>query len=153
MKNYPKINIGVGGMVIRNNLEILLIKRKSSPFVWSIPSGYLEENEDIFSTISREVKEETNARIKNIGIIAIRQRITKTEGNNLWIIVLSKYLSGKIKPDKHEVIQAKFFSLKKALKEEVTPITKKIITNFLKNNFNTLYPQKNFNKKNYKFYI
>lgn len=153
MKNYPKINIGVGGMVIRNNLEILLIKRKSSPFVWSIPSGYLEENEDIFSTISREVKEETNARIKNIGIIAKRQRITKTEGNNLWIIVLSKYLSGKIKPDKHEVIQAKFFSLKKALKEEVTPITKKIITNFLKNNFNTLYPQKNFNKKNYKFYI
>lgn len=72
MKTYPKLNIGVGGVILENGLKILLIKRKSNPKVWTIPSGYMEIGETIYKTITREAKEEANINIKPKGIIGIR---------------------------------------------------------------------------------
>ena len=95
MRNYPRINIGVGGLILRGGSEVLLVKRKSDSLTWTIPSGYVKKKENLFETISREVKEETNIIIKPKGIIGIRQRFTKREGNNFWIIVIADYKSGK----------------------------------------------------------
>ena len=151
MKNYPKVTIGVGGLIVRNKNEALLIKRNSDPSIWTIPSGYLEDKEDLFQTIKRELKEETGVNIKPKGILGV-QRFTEKEGNNLWIVVLCDYLSGKEKPDRNEILQTKFMSLDDALAEKITPVTKHVIQLYIKNKIKILRSQKSFNQTNYKFF-
>lgn len=152
MKTYSKLNIGVGGVILNNHLEILLIKRKSNPKVWAIPSGYMEINETIYETIIREVKEETNVNIKPKGIIGIRQRLSDKENNNSWIIVIADYLSGKPVPDKTEVSEVKFMPLSKARKLITTPVTKRIINLTANNKLQIFMPQRNLVKQNYTFF-
>ncbi len=153
MNNYPKINIGIGGFVISKKSEILLIRRKTHPFTWTIPSGYMQKSESLFETIKREVKEETGIKIRPIGIVAIRQRITKKEGNNLWLIVISDYQSGKLIPDKSEVSEVKFINTDDVLREKITPVTKQLVRLFLKNKLQIIKLQKSLNRKNYKFFV
>jgi ADP-ribose pyrophosphatase YjhB (NUDIX family) len=152
MKNYPKINIGIGGVILRGGSKILLTKRKSDPSVWTIPSGYMEKDENVFETINREAKEETNIVIKPRGIVGMRQRITEKEGNNLWILTIADYKSGKVTPDNSEIIQAQFMTLSEALKEKTTPVTKYVLKMLLTNKIQTLLPQKSLDQKQYKFY-
>lgn len=152
MKTYPKLNIGVGGVILNNRSEILLIKRKSNPNVWAIPSGYMENNETIYETIIRETKEETNVNIKPKGIIGIRQRLSDNEGNNLWIIVIADYLSGKPVPDNTEVNEAKFVLLAEARMQVVTPVTRRIMELVSDNKQQVFTPQKNLSKQSYAFF-
>lgn len=152
MKTYPKLNIGVGGVILKNGLKILLIKRKSNPKVWTIPSGYMEIGETIYKTITREAKEEANINIKPKGIIGIRQRLSGKEGNNSWIIVIADYRSGKASPDNNEVIEAKFILLSEAQKGAVTPVTKRIIRLLSDDKLQILSPQEGLNKRHYIFF-
>lgn len=154
MKNYPKVNVGIGGVILRDKSKILLTKRKSDPSVWTIPSGYMEENEDLFETIIREAKEETNVVIKPRGIVGMRQRITEKEGNNFWMIVIADYTSGKVTPDNSEILEARFIPLSKALDEKITPVTKHLLEMLLKNTLKVLLPQKHlvFDQKQYRFF-
>lgn len=152
MKTYPKINIGIGGLVLNKDSEILLIKRKSDPTIWTIPSGYMEINETIFMTIAREVKEETNINITAKGIIGVRQRLSGQEGNNLWVITIADYVSGKIKPDNIEVCEAEFMELDKIQGKQLTPITRQIIKLFQNKELKLFLPQKGLDKRNYAFF-
>lgn len=152
MKNYPKINVGIGGVILRGKSKILLTKRKSDPSVWTIPSGYMEENENLFETIIREAKEETNIVIKPRGIVSVRQRITEKEGNNFWILTIADYKSGKVTPDNSEILEAQFMTLTEALKEKTTPVTKYILKMLLKNKPQILLPQKSLDQKQYRFF-
>lgn len=152
MKTYPKLNIGVGGVILKNGLEILLIKRKSNPKDWVIPSGYMEIGETIYETIIREAKEETNVKIKPKGIIGIRQRLGGKEGNNAWIVVIADYRSGKPVPDNTEVSEVKFMLLSEAQKKTTTPATKRIIELVADNKQQVFTPQKNLVKQNYAFF-
>lgn len=47
------------GAIIKQENEILLLKRRKYPYKYSIPAGHLEEDEDPDKAVSREVKEET----------------------------------------------------------------------------------------------
>jgi ADP-ribose pyrophosphatase YjhB (NUDIX family) len=152
MKNYPKLNIGVGGVILKNNSEILLTQRKSKPNVWAIPSGYMELGETIFTTITREVKEETNIVIKPKGIVGIRQRLTRQEGNNLWVIVIADYISGEVIPDNTEIDKAKFMILSDALNVQIAPTAKQILKLMRDNKLQTFLPQKSLAKQNYTFF-
>ncbi|KAK9046154.1 hypothetical protein V6N11_052054 [Hibiscus sabdariffa] len=55
--------VGVGGFVINDNNEVLVVREKySAPaFVglWKIPTGFIAESEEIYTGAVREVKEET----------------------------------------------------------------------------------------------
>lgn len=58
----------VGGIVVKDN-KFLILKRKSDDFmggILEIPSGNMENGEDITTSIIREVKEETHLDVTNI---------------------------------------------------------------------------------------
>ncbi|KAH7546935.1 hypothetical protein FEM48_Zijuj01G0253500 [Ziziphus jujuba var. spinosa] len=69
--------VGVGAIVLKNEKEMLVVQEKSGRFrgtgVWKIPTGVVDEGEDIFMAAKREVKEETGIDTEFLEILAFRQ--------------------------------------------------------------------------------
>lgn len=63
---YPRPAYTVDAIVIKCK-KILLIKRKHYPFegYWALPGGFMDMNETPQEAIIRELKEETNIKIKD----------------------------------------------------------------------------------------
>jgi 8-oxo-dGTP diphosphatase len=53
--------------IIDEQLKVLLVKRGNDPYkgMWSFPSGFLDEGEDLVDGMKRELEEETGLKIKH----------------------------------------------------------------------------------------
>lgn len=69
--------VGIGAFVMNSNSEILVVKEKNGGFrgtgVWKLPTGVVNEGEDISAAAIREVKEETGIEAEFVEILAFRQ--------------------------------------------------------------------------------
>ncbi|XP_034925000.1 nudix hydrolase 10 isoform X1 [Populus alba] len=69
--------VGVGAIVLNDKREVLVVQEKSGIFqgkgVWKIPTGAVDEGEEIFMAAIREVKEETAIDTEFLEILAFRQ--------------------------------------------------------------------------------
>ncbi|KAL3521811.1 hypothetical protein ACH5RR_014645 [Cinchona calisaya] len=69
--------VGIGAFVINEKNEVLVVQEKSGKFrgtgIWKLPTGVVEEGEDICDAAVREVKEETGIDAKFVEILAFRQ--------------------------------------------------------------------------------
>ncbi len=105
MTDGKNVRVGVG-VFIRKDGKVLMGKRKGSHGEghWGLPGGHLEFNEEIVECAIREVKEETNLKVKNIHFGALTNDIFKKEGKHyITIYMVCDYSSGKLKimePDK-----------------------------------------------------
>ena len=62
------LRIGVGAIVLNNNNQVFVGKRKDNPIdKWQMPQGGVDKNEDYLTAIKRELFEETS--IKSIKIL------------------------------------------------------------------------------------
>lgn len=152
MKNYPKVSIGVGGLVVKGNSEVLLVTHAAKPHVWTIPSGFVQKGENLQQTLEREVKEETNTRVTSKGVVCVRQRITKNGSSNVWVVVMAEYRSGKVMPDKTEVLRAEFVKTSQALKKRITPVTKYLLTSLKAGRLRPLQKQKSLTHADYEVF-
>lgn len=62
-KKDQVIKLVVGAIIVNQNGNILLVKRKTADFmggIYEIPGGNIEQDETILEAVAREVKEETN---------------------------------------------------------------------------------------------
>ena len=85
-KNLP-LRIGVGAIVLNDNNEIFVGKRKDNPIdKWQMPQGGVNENENFLAAMKRELEEETS--IKSIQVL-------KTI-DNFFVYELPKELLGII---------------------------------------------------------
>ncbi|ONK73507.1 uncharacterized protein A4U43_C04F32350 [Asparagus officinalis] len=66
--------VGVGGFVINEKDEVLVVQEKHCALggVWKIPTGFINESEEIFAGAVREVKEETGIDTEFLEVIAFR---------------------------------------------------------------------------------
>jgi 8-oxo-dGTP diphosphatase len=105
---HHKFIIGISGVVLNDNNEVLLLKHKFWPEgSWGLPSGYAERGETLEAALAREVLEETGY------VIEVEKSLQIVSGYKLRIEVsyLGKIIGGKEKIDAGEILEARFFSL------------------------------------------
>ena len=108
--------------VINKKLNVLLVNRKDHPWIkkWAIPGGFVNVDEDLDTTVLRELKEETNVSTANY----FKQLYTfgKVDRDPRTRVITTAYLSlipeGNIK-DMHagdDADDAKWFEITKNIK-------------------------------------
>lgn len=104
----------VAAFVRNDNNEILLVKRGIAPGKgkWSLPTGFIEQNELPEEAVIRELKEETNIKGTLKKLVGVYTERTKIYGNILLIGYEINYIDGKPRPGS-DTIEAKFFPVDK----------------------------------------
>jgi ADP-ribose pyrophosphatase YjhB (NUDIX family) len=98
--------IGVTGVVLNKNNEILLLKHTYRGKGWSLPGGYLKGKEHPKEGLEREIKEETGLIVSIDHEMGIR---TDREDARLDISCYGYFMGGTFTPS-NEVSDAQFFS-------------------------------------------
>ncbi|VVB01409.1 unnamed protein product [Arabis nemorensis] len=107
--------VGVGALVFcKKTGEVLVVQEKSGYFkdknVWKLPTGVINEGEDIGAGVVREVKEETGVIADFVEVLAIRQShqaFLKKKSDIFFLCVLSPR-SYEITEQKSEILNAKW---------------------------------------------
>ena len=102
-KKLP-LRVGVGIVVLNNNNEVFVGKRKDNPVdKWQMPQGGVDKDESYVDAMRRELNEETN--IKSIEII---KEIDKWFEYELPNNLLGKIWKGKFRGQKQRWFVVKF---------------------------------------------
>ena len=103
-QNKLPLRIGVGAIVLNNNNQVFVGKRKDNPIdKWQMPQGGVNDNEDLINAMRRELHEETS--IKNIKILKEIQNIYQYELPKNLVGVIWK---GKFRGQKQKWFITKF---------------------------------------------
>jgi len=94
---YPRL--AVDGIIIKNK-KILLIQRKNKPYknYYALPGGFVNYGETVEKAIEREIKEETNLKIKVkklAGVYSNPQRDPR--GHIISLVFLCQLKNNKLK--------------------------------------------------------
>ncbi|KAF7833143.1 Nudix hydrolase 2 [Senna tora] len=69
--------VGIGAFVMNTNREVLVVQESNGRFsgtgLWKLPTGTVDEGEDICTAAIREVKEETGVDTEFVEVLAFRQ--------------------------------------------------------------------------------
>lgn len=130
-KQFPKIV--VGGFIVNDKREILLVKSYKWPGKWVVMGGHIEWGESIAQAVEREVKEEVGLKVKFVRVIEVAEFIFSPFFHDKKHFV-SMQCECKVvgdstpKIDNDEIQEACWFPLSLAAKMlDVLPITKNTI--------------------------
>lgn len=127
IQNQP-LSLGVGGLILNVQGQVLLVERCKQPDLWTLPSGYVEKYENLYQALQRELQEEAGITIQPFGVVGLRQRLTTPEGNNVWILIRAEHIRGAPVPDMKEISRVSFFDLHAVFSLRITPVTLHILT-------------------------
>jgi len=105
--------VGIGAFVMNHMGEVLVVQERSGQFkgtgVWKLPTGVVNEGEDINMAAMREVKEETGIDTKFVEVLAFRQSHKSFFGkSDLFFVCMLRALSFDIQKQDLEIEEAKW---------------------------------------------
>ncbi|KAG8386019.1 hypothetical protein BUALT_Bualt03G0105500 [Buddleja alternifolia] len=100
--------VRIGAIIMNDKRELLVVQEKYGCFkgtgIWKIPTGIVEEGEDIFSGVIREVKEETGIDAEFLDVVAFRQTHKYFFGKSeLFFLCMLRPLSFDIQKQDSEI--------------------------------------------------
>lgn len=133
--HWGEYSLGVGGVLLQGERG-LLVQRAHNPGKgrWTIPGGYVEQNEKMEKAVVREILEETGLITEPVSVLAVRDRPEDVPGmkHDIYIVFLLRLLGGELKSDPGEVMQAGFYSLEDCQKlSNVAPLSLEMLTKAL----------------------
>ena len=144
------MNIIAGCLVIKDN-KILLVKEGIEDCgKWNIPAGSAENFEKITDAAIRETFEETGLKVKLTSVLPIGERIINDK-TFISVRFVAEIISGEIKIDDNEIIDAKWFSIEEFEKlgeEDLRSyeFNKQVVKNYIDGK---MYPVEIFDDKQY----
>eukprot|EP01120_Amphizonella_sp_Union-15-10_P013295 TRINITY_DN6149_c0_g2_i1.p1 TRINITY_DN6149_c0_g2~~TRINITY_DN6149_c0_g2_i1.p1 ORF type:complete len:268 (+),score=49.91 TRINITY_DN6149_c0_g2_i1:57-860(+) len=116
---YATAFVGVGGFVVNEKKEVLVVKEKVGPAVniWKIPGGGANPGEDIWKGAIREVFEETGIKTEFVSLLCFRQHNGGDFGKtDLYFVCLLKPLTHDIKIQEDEISDCKWMPVEEFMK-------------------------------------
>ncbi|KAG5588951.1 hypothetical protein H5410_039465 [Solanum commersonii] len=123
LPSNPSHQVGVGGFVINDKNEVLVVQEKhftpSLSGLWKIPTGFIHEflrqtqSEEIFTGIVREVQEETGIDTEFVEVMIAFRHVHDVafQKSDLFFVCLLRPLSKQIMVDDLEIQNAKWMPL------------------------------------------
>lgn len=108
--------VGVGAFVMNNKREVLTVQEKNGMFrgsgVWKVPTGVIDQGEDMLAGAIREVKEETGIDTEFVEILLFRQ-LHKSffEKSDLFFACMLRPLSFDIQIQESELEAAQWMPI------------------------------------------
>lgn len=109
---YAFTQIGVGGVVVNDKGEVLMVKEKTSPSdqyqgSWKLPGGLADPGESFAQTARREVMEETGVESELVGVASLRHSHGVRFGQgDIYVLVRLRATSDVIKLCEREIAEA-----------------------------------------------
>ncbi|TYH87199.1 hypothetical protein ES332_D01G100300v1 [Gossypium tomentosum] len=100
--------VRVGAIILNDKREVLTVQEKSGRFrgtgIWKIPTGVVDEGEDIFMGAIREVREETGVGTEFVEVLGFSQsHKTFFEKSDLFFLCMLRPLSFDIQKQELEI--------------------------------------------------
>lgn len=120
---YANHTIGIGGLVINENNELLTIRElghiKTHPHNWKFPGGMIDPYEHIEDAVKREVFEETGIETKFESFLGFRHHHAgQFKTSNIYGVCRLKPLTQDITIQESEIFDAKWFPVEDYLSDE-----------------------------------
>ncbi|CDP13716.1 unnamed protein product [Coffea canephora] len=108
--------VSIGAIIVNDKRELLVVQEKNGKLkgkgIWKIPTGVIEQGEDIFAGAIREVKEETGVDTEFVELLAFRQMHKALFGkSDLLFLCMLRPLSYKIQKQDLEIEAAQWMPL------------------------------------------
>ena len=130
-KHYADTGIGVGALILRGE-QVLLVERGIPPVGrWTLPSGWIEQDDNLATAVVREVVEETGIDCTPSGIICVRN-IPKPERNEMYICFLCEAApNAEPVPDGIESTRAEFVHPNDFDRIDISAFSRYVIEHYL----------------------
>ncbi|KAK6183748.1 hypothetical protein SNE40_006354 [Patella caerulea] len=105
LPEYANQYIGVGGFVVNDKKQLLVIQEKYTiKSHWKLPGGHANCGEDLPETAQREVFEETGIKTEFVSLLCFRHQHQYRFGcSDIYFICLMKPVGGELKPCQQEI--------------------------------------------------
>ncbi|XP_044760555.1 nudix hydrolase 8 isoform X2 [Coccinella septempunctata] len=131
---YAHTLVGVGGIVVNDKSQILVVREKYATRVfWKLPGGYAEPGENLVDTAIREVREETNITTEFQSVIAFRHTHGRVYNcSDIYVVVSLRPTSNDIQKSNQEISECLWMDIQEYLNHpEIHSLNKQLVQKYL----------------------
>jgi ADP-ribose pyrophosphatase YjhB (NUDIX family) len=94
------IVLSVAAIVQRNDGKVLVIWEGDMPYhnMWTVPIGYVQQNENVVDAVPREVREETGLDIETVGLVGVYDDFIDLGGKKIHHVIVCYRTKALTKP-------------------------------------------------------
>jgi len=122
-------------IIEKGKVLMVMANRGLTKGMWNLPGGFIGYGEHPAASAQREVLEEVGVRVRLVRLLGVySERFQRTGGYMLSFVYLGKRLTSKLRPDPGEIQEARWMTLREALRVTKNPFAKAGLRDYLKTN-------------------